>query len=63
MTTTVTSIFHGQDLYEIAVRDQYTIVRITRYFGGEGRQDLEFDELLPEVQKLVIERIGKLLNQ
>jgi hypothetical protein len=58
---TIFHILHLSDLYEVSMRDT-TIVRISRYTDDSRRIDLEYDDLLPEVQVKIIAKAKQLLS-
>ena len=61
MTTTL-NIFHDGSLYEVAISG-YIITRISQYIGGsQRRQDVEYDDLCEEVQRLIIDKVKEELK-
>lgn len=58
---TVFHITHKEDLYEVSMRDT-TIVRISRYTSDSRRVDVEYDDLIPEVQSKIVNKAKQLLS-
>ena len=58
---TIFHINHGDDLYEISMREN-TIVRISRYNANSRRVDVEFDHLTHDVQVKIIDKAKHMLS-
>lgn len=54
-------ILHLGDLYEVSLRG-HIIARISCYIGGQHRQDMQYDDLPPEVQDKILDKVQEVLN-
>ena len=52
---------HAGDLFEIKLRG-HVIARITCYYGGQQRQDVQFDDAPEEVQERILDYITEIMN-
>lgn len=59
---TIITIAHHGDLFEIRLKG-FVIARISCYFGGTHRQDMQFDDCPTEIQERILDAVEKQVSK
>lgn len=60
-STATTHITYAGDLYEIYFKG-LVVARITCYYGGQHKQDVQYDDCPAKVQDAILDKVQKILN-
>ena len=60
-STSTTHITYAGDLYEVYFKGP-VVARITVYFGGSHKQDVQYDDCPAAVQDTILDKVQKILN-